>query len=65
MNHTSTNSSVEDGNDVESITIMCFVIFMILCMIIACKKSKDNYQRDMQRHAQVFGRNPRQFTLSV
>jgi hypothetical protein len=64
MNHTST-APVDDGNDVESIVIMCFVIFMIICMILACKKSKDNYQRDLERHAEVFGRNPRQFTLSV
>ena len=64
MNHTST-APVDDGNNVESIAIMCVVILMILCMIVACKKSKDKYQRDMQRHAEVFGRNPRQFTLSV
>lgn len=64
MNHTSTNSTEHD-NDVESIAVICVVIFMILCMIVACKKHKDNYQRDLQRHAQVFGRNPRQFTLSV
>jgi sensor histidine kinase regulating citrate/malate metabolism len=64
MNHTSTDST-DDGNDIEAIVVICVVFAIILCTIIACKKHKDKYQRDLQRHAQVFGRNPRQFTLSV
>lgn len=64
MNHTST-SSTEDGNEIEAIAIICVVFTIILCIIVACKKHKDNFQTDMQRHSQVYGRNPRQFTISV
>ena len=64
MNHTSTDST-DDDKDVEAIAVIGFILLVIVCIIIACKKHKDKYQRDLQRHAQVFGRNPRQFTLSV
>ena len=64
MNHTSTNTT-DDGNDIEAIAVIGFILLVIVCIIVACKKHKDRYQRDLQRHAQVFGRNPRQFTLSV
>ncbi len=64
MNHTSTDST-DDGNNIEAIAVICVVIFMILCMIVACRKRKDNFQTDMHRHSQVYGRNPRQFTISV
>ena len=65
MNHTSTDSTEGDDKDVEAIAVIGFILLVIVCIIIACKKHKDKYQRDLQRHAQVFGRNPRQFTLSV
>ena len=61
MNHTST----DDGNDIEAISVMCFVFAIILCIIVACRKRNDNFQTDMHRHSQVYGRNPRQFTISV
>ncbi len=64
MNHTSTDST-DDGNDIEAIAVICAVIFMIFCTIIACKKRQDKFQKDMHRHSQVYGRNPRQFTISV
>ena len=65
MNHTSTESTEDDGNDIEAITVICVVFAIILCTIIACKKRQDKFQTDMNRHSQVYGRNPRQFTISV
>lgn len=65
MNHTSTDSTDDHEKDVEAIALLCVVFAIILCTIIACKKLQNKFQTDMQRHAQVFGRNPRQFTLSV
>ncbi len=64
MGRTST-TSIGGGNDIEAISAICFVVFMILCMIVACRKRQDKFQTDMQRHSQVYGRNPRQFTISV
>ena len=65
MNHTSTNSTEDHDKDIEAIALLCVVFAIILCIIVACRKRKDKFQTDMQRHSQVYGRNPRQFTISV
>lgn len=62
MNHTSTD---DHEKDVEAIALLCVVFAIILCIIVVCRKRQDKFQTDMNRHSQVYGRNPRQFTISV